>query len=219
MAEETNIEDGILDGGLDGGILDGDEEGDASEEAGQNEGSENKNSGEPAGEPAQTESGDGKAGSEPAPEEWKLEAGEGSPVPEENLKSFERACKDAKLSKTQAESLLAWHKEFGTGIAQAQAQEEARIIDGWKAELAQDSEFGGRAWRQTVADARRALDAFDEDGSLRQLLKDMRADYNPAVVRTIARVGRAMAEDKIITAGSGKAAPSKRPLEERIWKD
>lgn len=219
MAEETSLEDGILDGGLDGGILDGDEEGDASEEGAQNEASENENSGEPAGEDAQTESGDGKAAETPAPEEWKLEAGEGSPVPAENLASFEKACKDAKLSREQAEALLSWHKSFGSGIAQAQAQQEARIIDGWKAELAQDAEFGGRAWRQTVADARRALNAFDEDGSLRQLLKNMRADYNPSVVRTIARVGRAMAEDKIITAGSGKAAPSKRPLEDRIWKD
>lgn len=219
MAEETTIEDGILDGGLDGGILDGDEEGDASEEAGQNEDSKNENSGEPAGEPAQTESGDGKAAEAPAPDEWKLEPGEDNPVPAENLASFEKACKDAKLSKTQAEALLSWHKSFGTGIAQAQAQEEARIIDGWKSELAQDAEFGGRAWRQTVADARRALDAFDEDGSLRTLLRNMKADYNPAVVRTIARVGRAMAEDRIITAGSGKAQPSKRPLEERIWQD
>lgn len=148
---------------------------------------------------------------------WDLSDAEEFGVPEENRKSFEAACKKAGLTKDQAAAVYGWHREYAGAAQKAVQQQEAATVRAWQDEIAADPEIGGAHWKQTVADARKALDAFDDDGSLRRLLRQMKADYHPAVVRTIARVGRAMAEDRIITGGSGKGHDS-RPLEERLWK-
>ena len=78
--------------------------------------------------------------------------------------------------------MLAWHKEFHTSVTGALQQEEARTLENWAKEMRADRDFGGSRWKATVADARRALDAFDVDGSLRALLRDSRYQYNPTVI-------------------------------------
>lgn len=151
------------------------------------------------------------------PEDYRLEAGEDFNVPQENLQSFEKACKDAKLSKAQAEALLGWHKSFAGDVAKYQQQQEAETVKAWQTEILKDPEFGGQSWKATVADSRRALAEFDTDGRLRAFLKAAHADYHPDVVRCIARVGRAMREDKIVTSkGNGNSV---KALEDRMWPD
>ena len=152
----------------------------------------------------------------PAPEDYTLEAGEGFNVPEDNLKSFTEACKAAKLSKAQAEAMLSWHRGFAGDVQKLQAQQESAMLAGWQKQIMEDPEIGGGQWKATVADCRRALAWADTDGSLRQLLKETHADYNPAVVRCIARIGRAMREDRFIT---GKGGGSAKALEDRMWPD
>lgn len=150
------------------------------------------------------------------PEDYKLEASEDFAVPQENLDSFTQACKEAKLTKAQAEAMLAWHKGFAGEVQKMQAQQESQQIKAWQDEILADPEIGGSHWKAAVADSRRALNAFDADGKLRTLLKQMHADYHPDVVRVIARVGRAMGEDKII-GSRGESSGKERPLEERMW--
>jgi hypothetical protein len=137
-------------------------------------------------------------------------------VPQENLDSFTAACKAAKLSKAQAEAMLNWHKQFAGDVQKLQAQQESAQIRQWQDEILKDPEIGGSHWKAAVADSRKALNAFDQDGKLRTLLKSMHADYHPDVVRVIARVGRAMGEDKFI-GSSGESSGRERPLEERMW--
>lgn len=150
-------------------------------------------------------------------EDYSFEPTDDFQVPKENLDSFAKACKDAKLSKSQAEALLNWHKSFAGDVSKLQAQQQEQQIKAWQSEILQDSEFGGQQWKATVADSRKALAAFDADGSLRKLLRDAHVDYHPAVVRCIARVGRAMGEDKFISSkGRGNTSV---PLEDRLWPD
>lgn len=153
-----------------------------------------------------------------APEDYKFEPSEDFNVPQENLDSFAKACKDAKLSKAQAEALLNWHKQFAGDVSRLQQAQQDQQIRAWQGEIMQDKEFGGPAWKATVADSRKALAAFDPQGELRQLLKAAHVDYHPAVVRCIARVGRAMGEDKFIT-GKGRGNANNVPLEDRLWPD
>ncbi len=165
--------------------------------------------GQEAGQEA--ERPDGKQESE----DYKFEATEEFNVPQENLDSFAAACREAGLTKAQAEAVLNWHKGFASDVAKAQAQRESQTVKAWQDEILADAEFGGKNWKATVADARKALAHFDTDGRLRAFLKAAKADYHPDVVRVIARVGRAMGEDRLITKGSGGA--DSRPLEERMW--
>ena len=150
------------------------------------------------------------------PEDYKLEASEDFNVPQENLDSFTAACKAAKLSKVQAEAMLNWHKQFAGDVQKLQAQQESAQIRQWQDEILRDPEIGGSRWKAAVADSRKALNAFDQDGKLRTLLKQMHADYHPDVVRVIARVGRAMGEDRFI-GSRGESSGKERPLEERMW--
>jgi len=151
------------------------------------------------------------------PEDYVLEAGEDFAVPEDNLKSFTAACKKAGLTKAQAEAMLSWHRDFAGDVSRLQAQQESQTLKGWQDEILHDPEIGGQNWKAAVADSRRALAHFDTDGSLRQLLKQTHADYNPAVVRCIARIGRAMREDQFVTSkGGGNSA---KALEDRMWPD
>lgn len=153
----------------------------------------------------------------PAPEDYVLEAGEGFNVPEDNLKSFTEACRKAGLTKTQAEAMLSWHRDFAGDVTRAQAQQESAMLKGWQEQIMDDPEVGGSNWKAAVADSRRALAHFDTDGSLRALLKQTHADYNPAVVRCIARIGRAMREDNFVTSKGG--GTNAKALEDRMWPD
>ena len=150
-----------------------------------------------------------------APEDYSFEPTDDFQVPKENLDSFTQACKEAHLTKAQAEAMLNWHKSFAGDVSKLQEQQQTAQIQAWQKEILQDPEIGGQHWKAAVADSRKALNAFDADGRLRTLLKQMHADYHPDVVRVIARVGRAMGEDKFVTSkGSGTDV---RALEDRMW--
>lgn len=168
--------------------------------------------------PASDGAPEGQQGAEKQaePEDYSFEPTEDFQVPKENLESFTQACKEAKLTKAQAEAMLNWHKQFAGDVSKLQAQQESAQIRQWQDEILRDPEIGGSHWKATVADSRKALNAFDTDGKLRTLLKSMHADYHPDVVRVIARVGRAMGEDKFI-GSRGESSGKERPLEERMW--
>lgn len=168
----------------------------------------------PAGE---SKEAGGEAGKEAEvkPADWELAAPEDFPLPEENLKSFVEAAKKLGLSKEQAEGMLGWHKDFNQAAQGFAKQEQARVIGEWDKEIVQDKEFGGANLKATIADARKALGQFDPDGSLRAMLRQTGYDRNPAIIRVVARVGKAMGEHDFI--GSNGGGKTKTPLEERIY--
>lgn len=149
------------------------------------------------------------------PEPYELKAPDGFPIPEANLSSFAAMCKDAKMTKEQAEKALAWHKSLYDSETATLKQQEQATLSGWASEISKDPDFGGAHMRQTVSDARRALDVFDTDGSLRALLRDSNYQYNPTIIRAVARVGRAMGEHGFVSQ-SGQGGDTK-PLEERMY--
>lgn len=149
------------------------------------------------------------------PEDYELAASEDFPIPEENLKSFSAACREAGLTRAQAERILGWHKGQYQETQAFAAQQEKQVLDGWNREILADRDFGGRNYKATVADARRALQAFDPDGELRAFLRESRYQFNPTVIRAAARVGRMMGEHGLVAQnGEGK---EEKPLEERMY--
>lgn len=152
------------------------------------------------------------------PEAYELTAPEDFPVPAENLTSFTAKARELGLTKEQAKGMLEWHKDFHTSVTGAMQQQESETLKNWAKEIQEDRDFGGNHWRATIAEARKALDAFDTDGSLRALLRDSQYQHNPTIIRTIARVGRAMGEHEFVGQnGEGKSRDI--PLEERMYPD
>ena len=150
------------------------------------------------------------------PADWQLTAPDDFQVPADNLKSFEEAANKCGMTKEQASAMLDWHKSFHNDTTRLMEQNQANTIKAWRDEMAKDKDFGGANYKSTVAEARRALAEFDEDGSVRKLLRETGQQENPAIIRLVARVGRAMGEHKFIGAnGGGKNAG--KPLHERMY--
>ena len=169
------------------------EEGDAQKEAEDGKGTEGSEKDEP-----------GK------PEPYEIEAPEGYPITPENLKSLNAHFNELGLTKEQAEKALAYRAEqYAAFQASQQAQRKS-----WITEIQADKEYGGEKFKETVADAKRALAQFDEGGTIRTLLEETGYGDNPAIIKVFAKVGRAMAEDKIV--GNGGAGGIK-PLAERLY--
>ena len=208
MAEETQIDAGTTgneepaipagneaEKGGDTLLTSTDEEGDALKEAedGKGGGESEKEKGEP-----------GK------PEPYEIEAPEGYPITPENLKSLNAHFNELGLTKEQAEKALAYRAEqYAAFQASQQAQRKS-----WITEIQADKEYGGEKFKETVADAKRALAQFDEGGTIRTLLEETGYGDNPAIIKVFAKVGRAMAEDKIVGKGG---AGGKKPLAERLY--
>lgn len=152
------------------------------------------------------------------PEAYELTAPEDFPLPAENLTSFTAKARELGLTKEQAKGMLEWHKDFHTSVTGAMRQQESETLKSWAKEIQEDRDFGGNHWKATVAEARKALDAFDTDGGLRALLRDSQYQHNPTIIRAIARVGRAMGEHAFVGQnGEGKGRDI--PLEERMYPD
>lgn len=209
IADEGGADDTLKD---DGGIAD-----EPKEETGgiADEGDQGNGDDDPAKDEGGKEKGGGK---QQEPEAYELTAPEDFPLPAENLDSFTAKARELGLTREQAEGMLAWHRDFHGDVTRAMQQREATVLQDWAKEIRGDKEFGGDRWKETLADSRRALAAFDPDGSLRALLRDSKYQNNPAIIRAVARIGRAMKEhDFVGQNGAGKSRDI--PLEERLYPD
>jgi len=138
------------------------------------------------------------------------------PLLRESLASFTEECKAGGLSKEQADRIMRWQTDR---LAKAEAEQRrltSQTLQQWNDEIRGDTDFGGSNYTRTVADARKALAAFDPDGSLRELLRLTHGQYEPSVVRFAARVGRAMGEHEYVTGG-GLGGASQTSLAERMY--
>lgn len=148
--------------------------------------------------------------------DWVLETPKDFPLPQDNLDSFAAAAKKAGLTQEQAKSMLAWHKEFHDAVMADNERIRTQTMEAWQKEMDKDADFGGAKFKATVAEARKAFAQFDGDGELRKVLRESGYDKHPAIIRVVARVGRAMGEHTFI-GGNGEG--SNAPLEERLWKE
>lgn len=151
----------------------------------------------------------GKAGgSEP----YELTAPEGYPMDAGALKAFTEHCRAAGFSKEQAEAQLAWMQ----GNYQRWQEQQAAQRKSWREELRADKEFGGDKYGISVTEAQQGLAEFDKDDKIKTMLRETGYGDHPDVIRIFARVGRALAEDRIHGQGGGQ---SMKPLEDRMYPD
>lgn len=115
--------------------------------------------------------------------------------------------KDIGLTRGQAQALagaLAAHRQAEAGNG---AKEWADIQTGWVNSARKDAEIGGARWDASVTTAQGALARFGTPG-LRAFLTESGGGNHPEVIRFMARVGNAIAEDRPESGGAGA-----RPLE------
>ena len=105
-------------------------------------------------------------------------------------------------------------------VANVQRQVEAftRQQSAWREEITGDPLFGGTRLASTVASARKALAAYDPEGSLLPELNRTGYGNHPGIVRFLARVGKTLREDTAYHHRN-TPAPDTRPLRDRLWPD
>lgn len=145
------------------------------------------------------------------PEAYELTAPEGYPA--DGLPALNKLCRDNGLTKAQGEAVLKYLHTNYTAWQESQAAQ----VKKWGEEIRADKDFGGDKFEANVADARRGLATFDEDGSIRAMLEATGYGNHPAVLKIFARVGKALGEDKL--HGGGGQGANDKPLEARMWPD
>ncbi len=137
---------------------------------------------------------------------------EGVEVDAETLSEARTLLGEMKLPQEQAQRLVDFYagkiRQFGT----AQSQNWVKLNEKWVSDFKADKEIGGDRMQDTVAAATRAMDRFGTPG-LREALIMTGAGNHPEVIRFVARIGRATAEDRFVVAAGASAGTSRSAAE------
>lgn len=125
------------------------------------------------------------------PEGFEVDAGQ--------LAAFKKLAAEIGMTADGASKLVAWQAEISKaaqGAAQeAQAAALKKTEQEWMDALRHDPDFGGTRHKETIAVASRALTAYG-DKQLAADLAEMGLSAHPGLIKFMARVGRAMGEDR-----------------------
>ena len=168
---------------------------------------------EPEGAPAPE--GEPKPEAPPAltPESYsELKIPEGFVVNEESLGEFKTMASELGIPVDKAQSLFdLGMKQVETAVktaAEQQVAEYNKILDGWKSALATDTEIGGEKAKDAQVFLGRALDEFGTPEA-RAAFDQTGAGWNPAVVKFVYNMARALVEGGPTTQGGPPSARAK----------
>jgi hypothetical protein len=148
-----------------------------------------------------------KADATPAvPEKYEFNLPEGMPVDTEGLAAFEPIAKDLKLTQEQAQKLVDLQV---AAVTRQQEAQQAQVAQ-WLTDLKADKDLGGANLSTTAKNSSMAVERFG-DQALKDLLNTTGLGNHPAFVRWAAKVGAAMAEDKVIPAGGPTGTKKSAP--------
>lgn len=146
----------------------------------------------------------------PAPQAYTLKPPEGMTWNAEQLNTFEGQVHSAGLTQDQGQKLL----EMAHANQQAHVEAHAAQVQRWGEEVRMDKAMGGPNFEATVMQAKAGLKTFDADGQVFAMLEETGYANHPAVIRFLARIGKAHGEDDAIT---GKGKGDELPLWERLY--
>lgn len=153
-----------------------------------------------------------------APVALKLALPEKGILDADDLAAVTKFASDHKLSQEQAQALVERDNALMTEVvADLQAGAKAQR-DAWKAEFLADKEFGGAKAKESAELAARVLREYAgaDLPLVTKLLDESGVGDHPALLRTLARVGRMMAEDRP-AGGDGKGPATQVDLATALY--
>lgn len=124
------------------------------------------------------------------------------------FEGFADFAKEQGFSSAQAQKFAERYAgQVNAAKEQVQAAHKERVA-GWFAATKADKEIGGAKFEENWNLAKQGLSAVASD-DFKQMLVETGLGSHPAMVRTLARIGRAIAEDS--SAGTGGAAGEAKP--------
>lgn len=146
--------------------------------------------------------------------ESKLKLPEGSELSEKDLKEFSEFAKENKLSEETAQKLLDQKSQQVSALKESQRVAYEAEVEGWKNAVMADKEIGGQNFQQAVAYSKMAVDKFGSD-EFKRAVNVSGLGNHPELVRTFARIGKAMADDTLVAAPKNQS--QEVPLEDVFY--
>ena len=126
---------------------------------------------------------------------------EGIAVDKEGMESAKKAFSEYGLSQEQSQKLVDMNTQMVQQALQAKDQEWLNTTDKWAKDVSADPELGGRNYKNSIAMANRSLAKFDNTGELTDFLTTTQAGNNPAFIRFLVNIDRAVGEDSFERGG------------------
>ena len=142
-----------------------------------------------------------------APEQYAFQSPDGLTLDGTVLEQFSAAAKEMDLPQDKAQLML---DKMAPVLAQRQAEQIQAVRTEWADTSRADKEFGGDKLGESLATAKKAMDAFATP-ELRTLLDESGLGNHPEVIRLFYRTGKAMSEDSLVTGAPGKGQAQKDP--------
>lgn len=140
--------------------------------------------------------------------DFELKLPEGSNLDASYLEQTKALAKELGLSQEAAQKLV----ERDSGLMSSAHERNMATVrektEQWAKDAQADKEIGGNNFQSSVTDARTALDKFGTP-EFKNMLNQSGVGNHPELIRLLARVGKAMREDKMVTTSSQPARAQK----------
>jgi hypothetical protein len=151
-----------------------------------------------------------------APEEYAdFEVAEGVALDETTLGEFKGVAKDLNLPQDSAQKLVDLATQMSQRWADQFTNQVTETRQGWLDASKADKEFGGDKLGESLATAKRAIDAYGTP-ELTQLLNETGIGNHPEVIRFMARAGKGVTETGVVKPDQ-TAAGTPKTLAERMY--
>jgi hypothetical protein len=137
-----------------------------------------------------------------APESYEFTPAEGYEFDPKTLAAYSEVAKELNLPQESAQKIL---DKMAPAMAEKQAAQIEEIRNGWAESSKADKEFGGEKLTESLASAKKALDAFGTP-ELVTLLNESGMGNHPDVIRFMVRAGKAISEDGFVLGGRGASS-------------
>ena len=135
-----------------------------------------------------------------APEAYEFVMPEGVELDEKAAGEFSEIAKELKLPQEQAQKLI----DLYAKRVQGQVDTHRATVEGWATSVKADKEIGGDKLPESLATARKAVEAFGSP-QLKDLLNTSGLGNHPEFVKLMFRAGKAISEDRFIVGGESGA--------------
>ena len=137
-----------------------------------------------------------------APESYEFTPAEGYEFDPKTLAAYSEVAKELNLPQESAQKIL---DKMAPAMAEKQAAQIEEIRNQWAESSKTDKEFGGEKLTESLASAKKALDAFGTP-ELVTLLNESGMGNHPDVIRFMVRAGKAISEDGFVLGGRGASS-------------
>ena len=163
-------------------------------------------------EAAEKAAADKKAAEDQVPDKYELNLGEDSLLSPDRLDEIALTAKEQGLSNKAAQERVTMEEEAVESHVSRMEDEAEETYKAWAKEIEEDKVLGGEHLTETKELVTRAMEHFSNEG-LNEMLEATNMKENPGFIRFVAKIGKAMGDDKFFPTKASKGSDDKSNAE------